>query len=245
MHVKLNHLLPAFNKMPKKLLAPREASRSEAALHILLTAERLFSEKGLDAVSTRSIAREAGQKNVSALHYYFGDKKKLIEAILDYRITPVNAERLTRLKRLKRSGDVISIKALVELFVEPFALELLKPLEHTCYIPLLAQLYASRWGRELYVGNRKRARELNEITSLLIKKLVPRTVADVHLKLQFMGRQTISTVAEWHEENSDRTEPLDEKTLRWRCSVLIDFLVGGLQGGGPLTRSVRTKEHSV
>lgn len=209
------------------------AQRCDTALHILLTAERLFAEKGLDAVSTRSIAREAGQKNVSALHYYYGDKLKLIEAILDYRITPVNAERLRRLRMLKRDSEGISVKSLVQVFVEPFALELLKPLEEIGYISMLSQLYASQWGRELYLENRKRARELHEITSLLIKKLMPMPVSDVHLKLQFLGRLTISSVAEWQEATRNSVDPLDSKALSWRIGVLVDFLEGGLRAGGP------------
>ena len=36
-------------------------------IKIIEAAERLFAQKGIDKVSTREIAREAGQKNHSAL----------------------------------------------------------------------------------------------------------------------------------------------------------------------------------
>ena len=152
------------------------------------------------------------------------------------RVPMVNAERLRRLKNVRRSGNTITAHTLVSLFVEPYAFELLKPWQQTCYIPLLAQLYATQWGRDLYAGNKKRTRELNDITSLLVKKLAPMAVADAHLKLQFMGRQTICAVAEWHDALRLRDETLDEATLRWRSDVLIDFLVSGLSGSARDTR---------
>jgi AcrR family transcriptional regulator len=60
---------------------------------IIETAERLFAEKGINNVSTREIAREAGQKNHSALHYHFGDKESLLDALLDYRLIPLDNRR--------------------------------------------------------------------------------------------------------------------------------------------------------
>ena len=138
-----------MNELQRKHSHNAEPPLGDTAHRMLLTAERLFAERGLDAVSTRLIAREAGQKNVSALHYYYGDKRRLIEALLDYRITPVNSDRLRRLKLLKRSGEALSVNALVQVFVEPFALELLKPPEEIGYISILSQLYASQWGLSL------------------------------------------------------------------------------------------------
>ena len=43
---------------------------SAGARQLLLAAERLIAERGLAALSTRMIAREAGQKNNSALQYH-------------------------------------------------------------------------------------------------------------------------------------------------------------------------------
>ena len=40
---------------------------------ILDTAERLFSQKGFDAVSLRNIV-EAAKVNLAAVHYHFGSK---------------------------------------------------------------------------------------------------------------------------------------------------------------------------
>jgi TetR/AcrR family transcriptional regulator, regulator of cefoperazone and chloramphenicol sensitivity len=63
--------------------APGRKQRSdgaEARTHLLLTALRLFSEKGFAKTSTREIAQAAGA-NSAAISYYFGDKAGLYRAV--------------------------------------------------------------------------------------------------------------------------------------------------------------------
>lgn len=196
---------------------------------LLKTAERLFAEHGLEAVSTRMISREAGQKNHSALQYHFGNRDGLIETILNYRLTPINQERLRRLDALQHKGDTVTVRKLVEVFVEPFAEELLKPVDETCYVSLLAQLYAYQPGRDLFQKNRERRRALHQMTSLMIKALKPLPLPVIHLRLQLMGRQTMSAIAEWDEARRNQSIELDAAALRWRTDNLVDFIVGGLQ----------------
>lgn len=52
---------------------------------ILLTAERLFAERGIEAVPLRDIGVAAGQKNNVAVQYHFGDRENLVRAIAAYR----------------------------------------------------------------------------------------------------------------------------------------------------------------
>lgn len=212
----------------KKFLSDDADSLSAPAKRILLAAEALFATHGMESVSTRMIAREAGQRNHSALQYHFGDKDGLLEAILNFRIAPINQERLRRLDAVKKRGRKISIEDLVRVFVEPFAAELLKPLSETAYVSLLAQLYAYQPGREMFARNRARTRALHDITSLLIKAMQPLPVTVIHLRLQLLGRLTISTIAEWDDARRNHSIELDEHSLTWRTNSLVDFLVGGL-----------------
>ena len=59
-----------------------QAAKNNRRLTLLRTAEALFASKGIDAVSLNEINKAAGQKNTSAMHYYFGSKEKLIETII-------------------------------------------------------------------------------------------------------------------------------------------------------------------
>jgi AcrR family transcriptional regulator len=49
---------------------------------ILETAERLFAQRGISAVSSRLVAQEAGALNNSAVGYHFGTKEDLVVATL-------------------------------------------------------------------------------------------------------------------------------------------------------------------
>ena len=75
--------------MSDPALAPPTAS----ALRLVVTAERLFALHGIDGVSLRQIAAEAGSGNNSAVHYHFGSKDGLIEAILGHRLAQLTRER--------------------------------------------------------------------------------------------------------------------------------------------------------
>ena len=61
----------------QRKITPREHTRQQ----LILAAEKLFAESGIDSVSLRQINLEAGQKNSSAAHYHFGSKDALILSI--------------------------------------------------------------------------------------------------------------------------------------------------------------------
>ena len=214
--------------MTRKILDLNSDNVESGAMALLTAAERLFAAQGLEAVSTRMIAKEAGHKNHSALQYHFGSRDGLIEAILNYRITPINQERLRRLDLLQHRGEVVTVRKLTEVFVRPFSEELLKPADDSIYVSTLAQLYAYQPGRELFQKNRDRNRAMFEITSLMIKSLKPLPLPVIHLRLQLMGRQTMTAIAEWDEARRINAIELDAESLKWRTENLIDFIVGGL-----------------
>ncbi len=64
---------------------------------IILAAEQLFGEFGIDAVSMRQINVAAEQRNSSAAHYHFGSKEALVMETFHYRMERINRRRLQRL----------------------------------------------------------------------------------------------------------------------------------------------------
>lgn len=50
---------------------------------LIMAAGELFAEHGIDAVSVRDIAGKAGV-NIGLIHYHFGGKDGLIEAVMDF-----------------------------------------------------------------------------------------------------------------------------------------------------------------
>lgn len=84
---------------------------------LLTAAERLFAERGAD-VSLRDIAIAGGQRNNSAVHYHFGDRRGLIDAIVRRRLTSVEscAARLLTAAEVRDTHTLtgILVRALVE-----------------------------------------------------------------------------------------------------------------------------------
>ncbi len=88
---------------------------SDKKERILQAAERLFSQQGFDAVSTRSLAKEAGV-NIAMLSYYFGSKEKLYETMIHNLIE----KRRDNLKQLLKEGlsPMEKVFALVDFYVD-------------------------------------------------------------------------------------------------------------------------------
>lgn len=95
-------------------------ARPETRQLILDTAERLFAGRGFAAVSLRQIIQAAGV-NVAAVHYHFGSKEELLQAVLARRIGPVNQERLALLDACERRAGrrPPRVDRVLEAFVGP------------------------------------------------------------------------------------------------------------------------------
>ncbi len=83
------------------------------------TAERLFAEYGVDAVSLRQVEAEAGTRNASAVAYHFGDKDGLIRAIIERRLDRIDERRRAMLVELEEQGRLDDLRALVEVAIRP------------------------------------------------------------------------------------------------------------------------------
>jgi AcrR family transcriptional regulator len=113
---------------------------SDTKHKILDTAERLFSEKGYDATSLRQIIAEAGV-NLAAVHYHFGSKEELLDALVVRRVGPVNTARIARLDRL--DADSTCPQPAVERVLEAFLLPMLDvAVENPRFVRLMGRLYA-------------------------------------------------------------------------------------------------------
>jgi AcrR family transcriptional regulator len=70
---------------------------------LLDIAERLFGEQGYEATSLRHVIFEAGA-NLAAVHYHFGSKEELLDAIVVRGATPLNEERIALLDRYEKEA---------------------------------------------------------------------------------------------------------------------------------------------
>ena len=121
-------------------LARKSSVSRQTREQIVLAAERLFGESGIDAVSLRQINAEAGQRNSSAAHYHFGSKEALIATIFDYRMESINRRRLRRLDEIAKSGEVYDVRNLVRTIILPIVEEIEETQGGSHYIRFEAQL---------------------------------------------------------------------------------------------------------
>jgi AcrR family transcriptional regulator len=72
---------------------------------IIVAAERLFAEHGVNGVSLRQIGAAAGNGNNSAVTYHFGSKDQLIRDVFEYRL-PRLRHRRSLLVEERRPSDL-------------------------------------------------------------------------------------------------------------------------------------------
>lgn len=99
--------------------APDPGARESQRDLLLSAAERLFADRGIDAVSLRSVMAEAGT-NVASVHYHFGTKPALVEALVRTRSDEVGRRREPLLAALEGAPDPTA-RGVAEAFVRPVA----------------------------------------------------------------------------------------------------------------------------
>jgi len=107
--------------------------------HIICVAEKLFAEEGIDQISLRQITQAAGQKNASAIHYHFGSKDALVDAIYDLRMGAINRRRAEMFADLKSQGKTRDLYNLVDAVVQPLAECLLSTNPTNFYVQFAAR----------------------------------------------------------------------------------------------------------
>ncbi|MBW8826495.1 MAG: TetR family transcriptional regulator [Acidobacteria bacterium] len=97
---------------------------------LIVTAERLFAQRGIAAVPLRDIGQVAGQRNNAVMQYHFGDRENLVNAVYDLRGRPINRRRLELLGHLEVREQLRDPAALVRVLIQPHAESLLDPENH-------------------------------------------------------------------------------------------------------------------
>ena len=119
----------------KRKASVREHTRQQ----LILAAEKLFAESGIDGVSLRQINVAAGQKNSSAAHYHFGSKDALILSIYQHRMAHVNERRLQTLEEIHHQNREDDVRVLIRAIVQPIVDEIDADASGRNYIRFMAQ----------------------------------------------------------------------------------------------------------
>jgi AcrR family transcriptional regulator len=109
---------------------------------ILVTAERLFAEHGIDAVSLRDIADAAGQKNKVVVQYHFGDKESLAREIAATRLRAIDKVSTDILTKSFATGKAPGVEDYVTANVMSLASNMEK---NNYFLPFILR-YMVDWG---------------------------------------------------------------------------------------------------
>lgn len=88
----------------------------KTARKLMLAAERLYGQHGLDGVSLRQVATAAGQANNYVVQHHFGSKLGLIQAVSEMRLPAMEAHRQTLVDAARAEGDTSVPRMLSCLF---------------------------------------------------------------------------------------------------------------------------------
>jgi AcrR family transcriptional regulator len=221
--------------------AHTKATGDETRARLLSAGERLFARKGLDAVSVRDITA-AARANTAAIHYHFGSKQGLVEAILERRARELGERRAELLDEIERKPDA-TLRDVIAAFVLPtaeiaadrrhggyyyvgFLSAVLGHPEHLSLVIDTYEHHTSRYRAALAKVTPHLSRETRELRWALAKDMVNRTLGN-----------PAAPVHQWLE----RQAPTAERRF---TDHLIDFLVGAFEAPSTMAQSNRQRRRA-
>lgn len=202
------------------------APRSNGKPALVAAAERLFAERGIEAVSLRDVSAAAGQRNHSAAQYHFGDRAGLVAAVYDARMSVVNEHRARLLDELDAAGRLTAEagpSGPVEAIVLPLAA--LVTTTDGWYARFLARVRWDTFAEEV-VSGLPVAAPLRRATRSLSTALRPLPVEVRRSRLDQLGTLTVGTLAGWEWARHRGARRLSAEVLGAELVVTALAVVG-------------------
>jgi AcrR family transcriptional regulator len=217
--------------------AKQTSCRETTRRQLILAAEKLFAESGIDGVSLRQINVAAGQKNSSAAHYHFGSKGALILSIYQHRMENVNDRRIAQLQQIKNEGRQSDIRALVEVIVNPIVEEIDADDTGGNYIRFMAQAMGHPQLDLVKLWQQEHSGGLAEAIALLhaaLDEAVPPPLVGQRFGLAF--EQIIHSLAD-----REKLRHSSSNTFEVNAALFVNNLIDAVAGGMSAPVSVPTQ----
>lgn len=206
---------------------PRDAASTRDAL--IAAGLDLFAEQGVYTTPLSRIVGAAGQRNTSALHYYFAvngldARHGLLFAIIDAQNEAIEAERRDMLDNVEAAAATTDLRRLVWAYVQPQA-NRLGSIEGRRFLSIVSQLVDlfDRWDED---PERTPAQAMR--TFRLIERALPSALPP-HLRRERVAR-FVEMVSESLGARARRLEKSRNARTEHEAYVsnLIDMAVGAL-----------------
>jgi AcrR family transcriptional regulator len=206
---------------------------SETKDRILDAAEQLIADQGYSATSLRHIIADAGV-NLAAIHYHFGSKEELLDALILRRAGPVNAERLEMLDSFEREAGEAPVR--VERIIEAFLIPMAKiATDHPHFVKVMGRMHSEG---QLPAVIQKHFQQVFVRFLAAFKQALPELdEGEVFLRAHFMmGAMAMVVIAAPGHLDSYVTS-MEERLRR-----LVTFLGAGFRAPAPALEEVEAKQ---
>ena len=200
----------------------RQAAGTKEA--IMATAERLFAEYGVTAVSSRQISEAAGQGNNAAVGYHFGAKADLIRAIVHRHDERIERSRLLLVERVGPDGGV---RGWIECLVLPLTEHLAAIGRTSWYARFSLQVSTDPALREIATDEVLTAPSLGPILAGLRAGMSALPEEVRRERLQMVRSLLMHTCADRERALADSGEPPKPAWSR-TATLLVDAITGVL-----------------
>jgi len=200
---------------------------------ILDTAQRLIGDQGFASTSVRHIVSDAGV-NLAAIHYHFGSKQDLLDALIARKAGPVNEERMARLERVEAEAGARppSVKKVLEAWLAPMAEGADRD---PGFVRLMGRMMAEGMLQAIV---EKHFREPAERIAGALRRALPDLPdEEFRWRMHFMFGAMAHTMK--YGENNITGWGGDTHDFRGRIDRLVTFLAAGFQA--PATRAGRSE----
>jgi AcrR family transcriptional regulator len=203
---------------------------------ILDIAERLFGERGYESTSLRQVIFEAGV-NLAAVHYHFGSKEELLDAIVLRGAVPLNEERIALLDRYEREaspGPVPVDRVLRALLAPTFEAAERKPQ----FVKLMGRLYGE--GLMPALVARHFSPQVERFMAAMQRSLPDLPAEELFWRVQFMFGAMAQVLRGPHLLPAAKGE-LGTPTGEEMLERLVGFLVAGFQAPASVVAPVQER----
>ncbi|WP_241831679.1 TetR/AcrR family transcriptional regulator [Parafrankia soli] len=206
--------------MAGKAVRPERGSATREL--ILNTAERLFAERGMHAVSNRQVSEAAGQSNNAVVSYHFGTKADLVRAIARRHADQMEQVRVTLVAEAAGSTD---LRDWVACLVRPSTEHLAALGSPTWYARFRAQVVSDPALRRITVEESLKSASLR-LLLVGLNQCLPDLSADIRAVRWVMARHLITQMCVERERALAEGTPTLEPSWDALAASLIDAIVG-------------------